>query len=78
MEPDDLLTTEESALVKKAEREMRQGKFVTLAKLRRELHPSTGAPATLNWLQKKKGVKFGLVICAGQPRGVHLESKITV
>jgi hypothetical protein len=37
MEPDDMLTTEESALVKKAEGEMRQGKFVTLAQLRHDL-----------------------------------------
>jgi hypothetical protein len=35
--PDDILTPEESALVKKAEREMRQGKFVTLAQLRHDL-----------------------------------------
>ncbi|HUE23029.1 MAG TPA: AbrB/MazE/SpoVT family DNA-binding domain-containing protein [Bryobacteraceae bacterium] len=42
VDPDDVLTREESALVKKAEREMRQGKFVTLAQLRHELdrpHP---------------------------------------
>ena len=39
---DDILTPEESALVKKAEREMRQGKFVTLTQLRHALdrpHP---------------------------------------
>jgi AbrB family looped-hinge helix DNA binding protein len=34
---DDTLTPEESALVKKAEREMRQGKFVTLTQLRHDL-----------------------------------------
>jgi AbrB family looped-hinge helix DNA binding protein len=37
VDPDDVLTSEESALVKKAEREMRQGKFVTLAQLRHDL-----------------------------------------
>jgi len=37
VDPDDVLTREESALVKKAEREMRQGKYVTLARLEREL-----------------------------------------
>jgi bifunctional DNA-binding transcriptional regulator/antitoxin component of YhaV-PrlF toxin-antitoxin module len=37
VDPDDTLTTEESALVKKAEREMRQGKFVTLDQLRHAL-----------------------------------------
>ena len=42
VDPDDVLTPAESALVKKAEREMGQGKFVTLAKLRHDLdrpHP---------------------------------------
>ena len=42
VDPDDVLTPEESALVKKAEREMREGKFVTLAQLRHGLdrpHP---------------------------------------
>jgi hypothetical protein len=34
VDPDHTLTPEESALVKRAEREMRQGKFVTLARLR--------------------------------------------
>ena len=33
VDPDDILTREESALVKKAEREMRQGKHLTLAEL---------------------------------------------
>src|ERR1039457_7009996 len=37
VDPDDTLSPEESALVKKAEREMRQGKFVTLAQLRHDL-----------------------------------------
>ena len=37
VDPDDVLTPEESALVKKAEREMRSGKFVTLAQLRHDL-----------------------------------------
>jgi AbrB family looped-hinge helix DNA binding protein len=37
VDPDDVLTPEESALVKKAEREMRQGKSVTLAQLRHVL-----------------------------------------
>lgn len=42
VDPDDVLTPEESALVKKAEGEMREGKFVTLAQLRHDLdrpHP---------------------------------------
>jgi AbrB family looped-hinge helix DNA binding protein len=37
VDPDDVLTTEESALVKKAEREIRQGKYVTLEQLRHDL-----------------------------------------
>jgi len=37
VDPDDVLTPEESALVKKAEREMREGKFVTLAQLLHDL-----------------------------------------
>lgn len=37
VDPDDVLTPEESALVKKAEREMRQGKYVTLTQLRHDL-----------------------------------------
>jgi bifunctional DNA-binding transcriptional regulator/antitoxin component of YhaV-PrlF toxin-antitoxin module len=37
VDPDDVLTAEQSALVKKAEREMRQGKFVTLDQLRHDL-----------------------------------------
>jgi bifunctional DNA-binding transcriptional regulator/antitoxin component of YhaV-PrlF toxin-antitoxin module len=35
--PDDVLSSRESALVKKAEREMRQGKYVTLTELRHDL-----------------------------------------
>jgi AbrB family looped-hinge helix DNA binding protein len=37
VDPDDVLTAEEGALVKKAEREMRQGKYVTLDQLRHDL-----------------------------------------
>ena len=37
VDPDDVLTPEQSALVKKAEREMRGGKFVSLAQLRHDL-----------------------------------------
>lgn len=37
VDPDDVLTAEESALVKKAGREMRQARFVTLAQLRHDL-----------------------------------------
>jgi AbrB family looped-hinge helix DNA binding protein len=37
VDPDDVLTPEESALVKKAEREIRQGKYVTLEQLRHDL-----------------------------------------
>ncbi|MGB9456264.1 MAG: hypothetical protein WCB12_09490 [Bryobacteraceae bacterium] len=40
VEPDDVLTAEESAMVKRAEREMRQGRYVTLAQLRRGLAPA--------------------------------------
>jgi hypothetical protein len=40
VDPDDILTRDESALVKKAEPEMRQGKFVTLAQLRHDLDRS--------------------------------------
>jgi bifunctional DNA-binding transcriptional regulator/antitoxin component of YhaV-PrlF toxin-antitoxin module len=40
VDPDDILTPEESALVKKAEREVRQGKFVALAELRNDLDRS--------------------------------------
>jgi bifunctional DNA-binding transcriptional regulator/antitoxin component of YhaV-PrlF toxin-antitoxin module len=35
--PDDVLTREESALVSKARREMRDGKYVSLAQLEQEL-----------------------------------------
>ena len=37
VDPEDVLTPEESALVKKAEREMRQGKSVSLIQLHHEL-----------------------------------------
>jgi AbrB family looped-hinge helix DNA binding protein len=37
LDPDDILTREESALVSKARREMREGKYVTLAKLEHDL-----------------------------------------
>lgn len=37
VDPNDVLTPEESALVKKAERDIRQGKYVTLAQLRHDL-----------------------------------------
>jgi len=37
VDPDDVLSPKESALVRKAEREMRQGKYVTLDELRHDL-----------------------------------------
>jgi hypothetical protein len=37
MDPDDVLTPEESALVSKARREMREGKYVSLAQLEHDL-----------------------------------------
>lgn len=37
VDPDDVLTPTEAALVKKAEREMKQGKYVTLAQLHHDL-----------------------------------------
>jgi AbrB family looped-hinge helix DNA binding protein len=37
VDPDDLLTPEESALIAKARREMRAGKYVTLAQLEYDL-----------------------------------------
>ena len=37
VDPDDVLSAEETALVNKAEHEMRQGKFVTLDQLRHGL-----------------------------------------
>jgi len=37
VDPDDALTPEEVALVRKAEREMKQGKYVTLAQLHHDL-----------------------------------------
>jgi hypothetical protein len=36
-DPDDALTPAEAALVKKAEREMKQGKYMTLAQLHHDL-----------------------------------------
>ncbi|MGA2600572.1 MAG: AbrB/MazE/SpoVT family DNA-binding domain-containing protein [Bryobacteraceae bacterium] len=37
VDPDDVLTREESALISKARQEMREGKYVTLAQLEPEL-----------------------------------------
>jgi AbrB family looped-hinge helix DNA binding protein len=37
VDPDDVLSPEERALVKKAEREMRRGKYVTLDQLRHDV-----------------------------------------
>jgi hypothetical protein len=37
VDPDDVLASREAALLKEAEREMKQGKFVTLAQLRHDL-----------------------------------------
>jgi hypothetical protein len=37
VDPDDLLTPEESSLIAKARREMREGKYVTLARLEHDL-----------------------------------------
>ena len=37
VDPDDVLTREESLIVSKARREMREGKYVTLAKLEHDL-----------------------------------------
>jgi AbrB family looped-hinge helix DNA binding protein len=37
VDPDDMLTSEESAAISKARREMREGKYVTLAKLEHDL-----------------------------------------
>jgi len=37
VDPDDVLTPAEGAIVKKAEGEMKQGKYVTLAQLHHEL-----------------------------------------
>ena len=42
-DPDDVLTQKEAALVKKAEREIRQGKYITLDQLLHELdRPNSG------------------------------------
>ena len=44
VDPDDVLSAKESALVNKAEHEMRQGKYVTLDQLRHDLdRPRSGA-----------------------------------
>lgn len=37
IDPDDVLTLKEGALLKKAEREMKQGKYVTLEQLHHDL-----------------------------------------
>jgi hypothetical protein len=37
VDPDDILTSTETQLLKRAEREMKQGKYVTLAQLHHEL-----------------------------------------
>jgi hypothetical protein len=37
VDPDDVLTREEGALVSKARREMREGKYVSLAQLEQDL-----------------------------------------
>ena len=37
VDPDDVLTPEESSLIAKARREMREGKYVTLARLEHDL-----------------------------------------
>jgi hypothetical protein len=37
VDPDDVLTESEAALVKKAEREMKQGKYLALAQLHDDL-----------------------------------------
>jgi len=37
VDPDDVLTAEEHAVISKARREMREGKYVTLAKLEHDL-----------------------------------------
>ena len=37
VDPDDTLTREESALIAKARREMREGKYITLAQLKHDL-----------------------------------------
>jgi len=37
VDPDDILTPTEAQLLKRAEREMKQGKYVTLAQLHHEL-----------------------------------------
>jgi len=49
-DPDDVLTAEESTLVKKAEREIRQGKYVTLDQLRHDLDSSRSRRSRQNSL----------------------------
>ena len=49
IDPDDILTPEESARIKKAEREMQEGKYITLDQLLQELgysRPRRGRKAT--------------------------------
>jgi bifunctional DNA-binding transcriptional regulator/antitoxin component of YhaV-PrlF toxin-antitoxin module len=45
LDPDDVLTAAERALVKKAEREVRQGKYVTLDQLRHDLDRPRSGPS---------------------------------
>jgi bifunctional DNA-binding transcriptional regulator/antitoxin component of YhaV-PrlF toxin-antitoxin module len=47
VDPDDVLTREEGALVSKARREMRDGKYVTLAQLEHNLAPITTSSGPL-------------------------------
>jgi hypothetical protein len=52
VDPDDVLTPSEAALLKKAEREMKQGKYITLAQLHEQMKAAYGAyssgPGTRN------------------------------
>src|SRR5215470_11685865 len=45
VDPDDVLTPEEGALLRKAEREMKQGKYITLAQLHHELARKRSRPS---------------------------------
>jgi hypothetical protein len=45
VDPDDVLSREESALVSKARREMREGKYVSLAQLEQDLARSDAPSA---------------------------------
>jgi len=47
VDPDDVLTREEGALVSKARREMREGKYVSLAQLEHNLAPITASSGPL-------------------------------